>query len=335
MNGLKKDIDKYINDLKEKVDCYETESKKQIEELEIKVSGLESKLDTATKEKSKEQKELETKKEELTNQLSAVKEQLKEITGEKETLTTNFKGFTDKIKNFIHSDKEYKENLNIINQQVNIGNLEYIEELSLIKLKVDVKEFIERDLGKKFQYRALYDVKFTIKLAVDLKQLKYTLEENKDKTILNVYNVPNKIKNFGEAPDPIKIFSEKREKKSTLFSKKTLYDVNADPDDCREEDEKSRKDIIENINKHKYLENIEFLNETFDKAIERYLKGIVGDKMKIKIHHDSNAEAGELGGTLNEYNSKLGAKNDVAPADFPEEDLKVIDGILESNQWKK
>lgn len=332
MNGLKKDIDKYINDLKEKVDCYETESKKQIEELEIKVSGLESKLDTATKEKSKEQKELENKKKELTNQLSAVKEQLKEITGEKETLTANFKGFTDKIKNFIHSDKKYKENLNIINQQVNIGNLEYIEELSLIKLKVDVKEFIERDLGKNIQYRALYDVKFTIKLAVDLKQLKYTLEENKNKRILNVYNVPNKIKNFAEAPDPIKIFSEKREKKSKLFSKKTLYDVNADPDDCREEDEKSRKDIMESINKHKYLENIEFLNETFDKAIERYLKGIVGDKMEIKIHHDSNAEAGELGETLNEYNSKLGAKNDVAPANFPEKDLKVIDGILESNQ---
>lgn len=172
----------------------------------------------------------------------------RDIAGNKSSISDVINKTKHKFSDFLTKKKNHQ----ITSQQVNLDKMDSIQELSLLKLKISMKEYKTRDLDQNRVFRALYNVEFTVKLGVDLKKLRYKLENG---NILHIFNVDvTKIGFEKFSGNPEVEFSEIRYRKTKILGighkgwevfDGDVETINYEKDDI--------KNIITNINSDEFI----------------------------------------------------------------------------------
>lgn len=331
MENIKNEIFNLKKDLEAKELQYEQQQKEYTNGLIKEIEGLKS-------NSSSKIQQLEERRNELDEEIKCLKEESQQKQNETENILKKVK---NSVEEFITSRKEISkkneeiqkltlQNSNILNQQINISNLTFIQELSLIQLDIKIQEFKEIKISDKEIYRGLFDVSYIQKIGVNLKDLTYEL--SKDKKILSVYNV-NTTTSLAQTHKIKKIFSEIRIRQEKNFvglgeSGWMIYDK--DDKNLSEYENKIKDEIAQNIDKNFYTKNnITIIEHSFDKAIEQYLHNITGNNFEIKINKTRHISAVSFEDCFEPYNKDL--ENQRKDVPIPQKTIEDIEGILVAN----
>lgn len=278
-----------IHNLEKEIEQLKNNSENKIEQLELKRNELDEEIKHLKKESQK-------KKDETDNILQKVKASVNEFITSRNKISEK----NDEIQ------KLTLQNRNILNQQINISNLTFIQELSLLQLDIKIQEYKEKEISEKEFYRGLFDVSYRLKIAVDLNDLGYELSE--DKKTLSIYNM-NIITSLAKTHKTHKIFSEMRKKqeKNLLGFGDNGWMVSDEQSEVLSKyDKEVESEIGEKIDNNTYIENnISIIEDSFNKAIEQYLINITGNNFEIQIYKTKKEKALTFKNCFEAYNIDL------------------------------
>lgn len=300
----KENLEEVLKELKKKNEDLDKELsnsginyKKELNDYENKLKISSNKLDSAMNFMTKKYEEYVLKKDEI----QRLKDENLEI----------------KIKN------EY-----LANQYINVDSINYIQELSLLKIKMKTREFKNIPLESfnpknKNRYHGVFDINFTIKLGFDINKLR--AEINGD--TIDIYNI--ELKNHGTDgfPDIKPEISEIRRWNKDMIGEKGQWEIRSDDKEFSEYEGKEKEKIYEKIaQSNDYIIQFE---DVFYKAVRAYFTNIIGKGFKLNIHKEDKKSALPYAECMQKYNRSLESKKN--PEREIKEDILTGDLIKELN----
>jgi len=356
MTELKKEIEKLRDDLNQKEKELAQRGSSQMKDLENQIINYEqevAKLKTKLDDKNTEVLTLEAEQQALQEKLDSTTKSYTEKIEDYETSRSKEKNNIDKIIDFTTKkfdeytskkdkiDKLEEENRKIKlknqyleNQYINIDSVSYIEELSLLKIKMKTKEFFEEQVGEKDKngkfkeknlYRGLFDIEFTMKLGFDLKNTKYKINNKR----IDIYNIKLKNNSIEGYPKIKPLISEIRKFNKNLFGDDGTWEI--DTEDVKYKDyqhdyeELLQKKIAESSDYTQQFEDVYY------KAVKSYFQNLIGNGFEIILHKEDNKNALSYQKCFEIYNKsinnkKLKEKEDII--NIPKKD-EIINEIKE------
>ncbi len=316
------------------------QNQKTLNELKAELDTKESYITNLTTQKNNFEKDIETLKEKnqtlilkLTNSGDKYEEELDNYKNELKKSSSKFDKaidfMTKKYEEYVLKKDEIQRlkdenheikirNAYLATQYINVDSISYIQELSLLKIKMKTKEFKEELLEpsnpkNKDIYYGLFDINFTTKLGFDITQLK--AEINGD--TIDIYNI--QLKNHGTDGLPVinKEISEIRKWNGDWFGENGIWEIRTDDKQYLEYEVKVEQEIRTKIaNSNDYIIQFE---DIFYKAVKSYFGNIIGSRFKLNIHKKDKEDALPYSECMHQYNEqlKLGKKREIEIIEHP------------------
>lgn len=225
----------------------------------------------------------------------------------------------DEIQRLKDENHEIKiRNAYLATQYINVNSISYIQELSLLKIKMKTKEFknilLEPSNPKnKDRYYGVFDINFTTKLGFDITQVKAEINGN----TIDIYNI--QLKNNGTDGLPVinKEISEIRKWNGDWFGENGIWEIRTDDKQYLEYEVKVEQEIRTKIaNSKDYIIQFE---DIFYKAVKSYFGNIIGSRFKLNIHKEDKEDALPYSECMHQYNEqlKLGKKREIEIIEHP------------------
>ena len=245
----------------------------------------------------------------------------------------------DEIQRLKDENHEIKiRNTYLANQYINVDSISYIQELSLLKIKMKTKEFenilLEPSNPKnKDRYYGVFDINFTTKLGFDITQLKAEINGN----TIDIYNI--QLKNHGTDGLPLisNPISEIRKWNGDILGNYGTWEIRTDDKQHIEYRQK-----VELAIRTKIAESNDYIiqfEDIFYKAVKSYFGNIIGSGFELNIHKEDKANALPYSECMHQYNKQLKQQQaiekeiieDITIENFAEELKEEIEKIKSEN----